>query len=276
MPAPAVSIVVPTRNRPASLARCLARLDRQSGCGPFEIIVVDDASRDAARVAEAVTLVPRARLLRLDGRGPAAARNAGARAAQGSILCFTDDDFEPPLDWAARLVEAVLAGADAVSGQTVSVPPDHPFTGVARAVGESLREAPSGTVAFAASGNMACRADVFRAIPFDERYAFACEDRDWSVRLTAGGYRLVREPGALSFHNNPETLDRFLRRHVRYGEGAYLFRQLHSKGRPGPPRFYARLIRRGFREGLVVGVLVVLSQVAVAVGFARAGRRAGA
>ena len=69
---PRVSVVVPTRDRPDRLAICLAALERQT-VPELEIVVVDDASRDAAAVAAVVAAAPRARLVRGTGRGPAAA-----------------------------------------------------------------------------------------------------------------------------------------------------------------------------------------------------------
>ena len=77
----AISIVVPTRNRPDALERCLLALAAQRDVGYFEIIVVDDGSTDADGVSAVVGSQPLARLVRAGGHGPAAARNAGAAAA---------------------------------------------------------------------------------------------------------------------------------------------------------------------------------------------------
>ncbi|HZT53735.1 MAG TPA: glycosyltransferase family A protein, partial [Gaiellaceae bacterium] len=136
--APDVSVVVPTRDRAASLGRCLAALARQRYGGDWEILVVDDGSRDAETVAASVGAVPRARTLRLDGLGPAAARNRGARAAEGSVLCFTDDDCEPSGDWLARLVAAVTKGADAAAGTTVNANAQDPLAEASQTIADYL------------------------------------------------------------------------------------------------------------------------------------------
>jgi mycofactocin glycosyltransferase len=96
-----VSVVVPTRDRPAALDRCLAALSAQT-LDELEVVVVDDGSVASADVAAVVARHPRARLIQQAGRGPAAARNAGARASRGSFLCFTDDDCAADRDWAER------------------------------------------------------------------------------------------------------------------------------------------------------------------------------
>lgn len=273
MPAPEVSVVVPTRDRPAALERCLAALSAQTGVGALEIVVVDDGSRAAAEVARIVARFPAARLVRLEGGGPAAARNAGVASARAPIVCFTDDDCEPHPEWAGHLAAALAAGADAAGGEITTVEPSSPFSVATRLVWLSLREPESGDhpyAAFFATGCLAARREVLTEFPFDEGYRFASEDRDWCARLTSSGHRLARAPAALVVHHRVDGLVSFWQRYVRYGEGAYRFRQLHSDGRPAAAGFYGRLVRAGFRESLSVGVLVCVSQAATAVGFARA------
>ncbi len=77
-PVPRLCVVVPTRDRPERLARCLAALERQTA-DRFEIVVVDDASRDPGAVRAAVAGALRARLV----RGEDAARRR--RAISGSV-----------------------------------------------------------------------------------------------------------------------------------------------------------------------------------------------
>lgn len=94
-----ISIVVPTRNRPALLARMLASVRSQSFAA-FEVIVVDDGSSDATRAEYApiwAALDERFRLTLLGspdgpGVGPSVARNTGIAAARGDIVTFCDDD----------------------------------------------------------------------------------------------------------------------------------------------------------------------------------------
>jgi glycosyltransferase involved in cell wall biosynthesis len=118
---PAVSVIVPARDAEATLPRTLAGLGHQRVPGDFEIIVVDDRSRDAtARIARGAPLP--LRLLGGDGSGPAAARNLGAAAARAPALAFLDADCEPADGWLAAGLEA-LAAADLVQG-AVAPPPD--------------------------------------------------------------------------------------------------------------------------------------------------------
>ncbi len=85
-----ISVVVPVHNAPVSLERCLQAL-AASDYADFEIIVVDDCSTDdSAAVGHRFPI----RLLSLSGKpfGPAYARNRGAEAASGDIVCFVDSD----------------------------------------------------------------------------------------------------------------------------------------------------------------------------------------
>jgi glycosyltransferase involved in cell wall biosynthesis len=88
MTTPAVSVIVPTRDRPALLPTALESVLEQS-LGDVEVVVVDDGSREPARLPAD----PRIRVVRFpDSRGYGAALNAGAREARGRWLATVDDD----------------------------------------------------------------------------------------------------------------------------------------------------------------------------------------
>jgi len=267
---PQISVVVPTRDRPDRLAVCLAALERQT-VADLEIVVVDDASRDAAAVAAVVAGAPRARLVRGAGRGPAAARNAGVAAASAPVVCFTDDDCDPVPGWAAALAARIAGGADAAAGPTRNGRPHSVVAAAAQAVATHLAEAtvgPAGRMRFAPTSNLACRAEVCAAVPFDESYPLAAgEDRDWCARLVGSGRTLAFTPEALVRHHQELSPAGFWRQQVRYGRGAYRFRAGHGALRPEPLSFYLGLLRRGFRDGVRAGVLVGIAQVATAVGM---------
>src|SRR3954467_6701568 len=88
---PRVSVIVPVHNGETTMARCLGAL-AQTPTGLCEIIVVDDRSTD--RTAALAASYGARVLKNPGGRGPAAARNAGAAIATGDILLFVDADVE--------------------------------------------------------------------------------------------------------------------------------------------------------------------------------------
>lgn len=263
-----VSVVVPTRDRPDQLAACLDALAAQSE-PDLEVVVVDDASLDPAAVAAIVGRLPNATLLRAHGRGPASARNAGARAARGDVVCFTDDDCRPEPGWATALRRCIERGADAVAGPTVNGRPRDAYAAASQAMTNHLVAASceGEKLTFAPTSNVACRAELVRAEPFDETYPLAAgEDREWCDRIVAAGATFVVEPDAIVCHHQELSLRRFLRQQLRYGRGA---RRYRAGGTKQPPTFYVGLLRAGFRHGPRVGALVVLAQVVVAVGCVR-------
>jgi glycosyltransferase involved in cell wall biosynthesis len=111
----AVTIVVPSVGR-ASLRRLFDALETDGD----EVIVVDDrVVRD-----HPLPVPPGVRVLAGHGRGPAAARNAGWRAARHDWVVFLDDDVQPAPGWRAALdtdLTGLPAGVGGVQG-TVLVP----------------------------------------------------------------------------------------------------------------------------------------------------------
>ncbi len=94
---PLVSIIMPTCNRRARLARSVASVLAQTH-ERIELIVVNDAGEDVEDVIASVDPTGRVTYLRLpQKRGPAGARNLGLAVARGDYLGFLDDDdaFDP-------------------------------------------------------------------------------------------------------------------------------------------------------------------------------------
>ena len=265
---PEITIVVPTRNRPDRLRQCLVRLSEQIASSEIEVVVVDDGSDDAEGVASVVEPTLNARLVRQARRGPGAARNAGVRAARGSVICLTDDDCEPGPGWVATMAEAVRAGAHVVAGQTVTGDPRSRLARASELVTDAVTH--RARAPFAASNNLASTARLLEEVPFDESYSDAAgEDRDWCERILARGLRIERRPATV-VHRQELSLRGYLGRHVRYGRASYRFHRAEPRRRRlERPGFYTGLLRDGFREGPAVGVLVGVAQVATALGYAR-------
>ena len=114
-----LSFVIPARNEEAligeTLEAILASVARASGISrinlwlpdtPFDVVVADDGSEDAtadilAKFADEVGV----RLVPCGGGTCAAARNAGAAASSGRVLCFVDADTIVPENAAARILQ---------------------------------------------------------------------------------------------------------------------------------------------------------------------------
>lgn len=97
LPSVKLSVVIPTHNRKALLQGMLQALSKQSfPTQEFETIVVVDGSSDATQeMLQGLQTPYSLRYLNQPQSGVAAARNHGAREAQGRLLVFLDDDLIP-------------------------------------------------------------------------------------------------------------------------------------------------------------------------------------
>jgi GT2 family glycosyltransferase len=101
----AVSVVIPAYNAAEFLAEALDSVLAQTH-KPLEVIVVDDGSEDETPQI-AASYVGKVRYIRKERGGPAAARNAGIRAASGDWIAFQDaDDI-----WLPEFLEKLVAAS---------------------------------------------------------------------------------------------------------------------------------------------------------------------
>jgi glycosyltransferase involved in cell wall biosynthesis len=215
-----ISIVIPVRNGARTLDDCL-----QAACAAalpdHEVIVVDDGSSDESA---AIAARHPCRLVRLEGgRGASAARNAGAAAARGETLFFTDADCVLGPQTLPRVTAALEdAGPRAVVGGTYETRPCDPgFFPAFQAVFINYHETRRpDDPDYVATHAMAIRSADFRASGgFDEHFLPIIEAVEFCHRLRRTGYRLRVDPLLLVCHNFGFGLAGSLRnaaRKVRY------------------------------------------------------------
>jgi len=126
MPEIAISLILPAfdeaRRLPPYLERIRAYFEHVFQ-QPYEVIVVDDGSRDdtAAVVQNLACYWPQLRLLRhAHNEGKGAAVRSGMLAARGDLLLFADADGATPIDEHARLAAAIAQGADVAIGSRLA------------------------------------------------------------------------------------------------------------------------------------------------------------
>jgi GT2 family glycosyltransferase len=208
-----VSVVVPTYHRPDDLSRCVASVLEQGLPAGWElelIIAVSDKNCPAdLDAAGKLTLDPRVKVVVADRAGPAAARNAGIRAAMGRALAFIDDDCAAGPDWLKRGLSA-LSTADLVQGSTKPAGPVPPLA-------HSISVDPPSWL-WEACNLMVSRDAIARAGLFNEEFnptgqegGHFGEDIEWGWRLIRAGARPAFVPDARVEHVvTPRDLQRAL------------------------------------------------------------------
>jgi mycofactocin system glycosyltransferase len=222
-----VTLVVPVRDRPEALARLFAALeDLGADDRPTAVVIVDDGSCDPsvpARLAADHGGV----VVRLDGRGPGAARNAGAAAATSEVLAFVDSDCRPSPGWLPALLAHL--GDDRVA---VVAPRVRSASGPGRRARYERsrspldlgprpgRVAPLTRVAYVPAAALVVRADAFCGLGgFDEALRWG-EDVDLVWRAVEAGHVVRYEPASSVEHDPRGNWPGWLRQRVDYGASA--------------------------------------------------------
>jgi mycofactocin system glycosyltransferase len=225
-----VTVIVPARDRPRELARCLTAIEPGR-----PVIVADDGSRDAGAVAE-VARRHGARLLRSErSAGPAAARNAALAAATTELVAFLDSDCVPTPGWlgglAGHFADPLVAAAAprvAPMPNSGSRSPRERYCAARSPLDMGPREsgvAPLGRVPYVPTAALVVRR---RALvhPFDERLRYG-EDVDLVWRLHDAGWRIRYDPSGTVHHDEPRTWRAWLARRWRYGTSAAALARRH-------------------------------------------------
>jgi GT2 family glycosyltransferase len=241
---PAISVIMPCHNRAHDLARVLVAYDAQTGDLPFEIVAVDDGSRDAtstvlqAHRSSRYTL----RCERLPvGGGPAGARNRALEVVRAPLALFVGDDIVPRADLVARHLAAHAAAADdgsAVLGR-VAWPDDLPRNtlmehidgvGAQQFSYHYLRDGDEYDYRHFYTSNVSIKTALTRraGARFDTAFPFAAmEDAEFAYRLESHGLRIRYHAELVAYHYHFHTIWSFAERQYRAGRMAALFAAKH-------------------------------------------------
>lgn len=213
---PLVSVIIPTRDRPALVKQAIESV--LASCNEVlqaEIIVIDDGSTPIASIAQEYKL----RYLRGPAKGVSAARNAGMQAATGTYITFLDDDDRWPahnllhqmkvLDenpqFGAVCSQVVLTDEH---GENFSPPyPNPPFQS-GWMFTDFLNYIPQ-------VGSLLVRHDVAKAVGDFDPDLQGGEDWDWALRLArCSQIGFVAEVALLWRIHNTARIDGVGNRHV--------------------------------------------------------------
>jgi GT2 family glycosyltransferase len=264
--APFVSVVIATRNRTASLAKCLSSLlclDYPN----YEIIVVDNApssDETAEFMSHNYGHLEQVRYVREDRPGLAVAHNRGLEEVKAPIVAFTDDDVLVDKYWLSEMVKGfnVTSGdrVGCVTGMIIPAELETPaqlwieqYGGFSKGFRRQLFDLhenrlesllyPYTAGSFGSGANMAFKTSVLRDIGgFDPALgagsaALGGDDLAAFFEVVTQGYQLVYEPAAIVHHAHRRDYGGLRKQAYGYGVGltAYLMKTLLDK----PSRLFA-------------------------------------
>jgi glycosyltransferase involved in cell wall biosynthesis len=185
-----VSFIVPAHNEELELPATL-RAIHAAGCSggqSYQIIVVDDASTDAT---PEIASRAGAKVVHIDRRQIAAARNAGAHAAQGEYLFFVDADTRITR---THVIEAIAALKAGCAGGSARVALDGSIPIWGRVLLHGFGTLYFGLNLGAGAFLFTNRRNFETVGGFDEQY-FAGEEVYFSLALRKlGRFKVLREP----------------------------------------------------------------------------------
>ena len=202
--APAVSVVVSTRNHARYLGDTLDAIEAQS-LHDLELVLVDNASSDETQTVVRDfldrTTRPVTYLRFTADHGPAVGRSAALERVRGEFVAFTDSDCVPSAGWLDAAVRAFAARDEAVGivqGRTECYEPTSPMF-------SHFIETRRFDSSFSTS-NVVYRRAALDGHEFDRRCSY-WEDTDLGFRVRADGWRVAFADDALVYHQVvPQTV----------------------------------------------------------------------
>lgn len=247
-----ISVIIPAYNSEKTIGNCIKALQSQSiknyevvdkeGSAAyisqkFEIIVVDDCSSD--KTADVVKLSKTVKFFKRQHKGPASARNFGAKMARGDILLFTDSDCEPEENWIAEMAAPFKDNSVVgVSGTYRTLQKEIIARFAQYEIEERHLKMVNKPIDFIGTFSAGYRKDIFAKFGgFDESFSTSAgEDPELSFRMAEAGHRMVFAPKAIVYHTHPNTLMKYLRQKYRnaywrvavYAKRKKIFKRGHS------------------------------------------------
>jgi len=221
--APDVSIVVPAYNAEAEIKRCLESLQKLSNRLDYEIIVVDNGSRD--QTLNVINSFKKIKVLQETQKGASHARNAGWKAASAPFIAFIDSDCVAHPTWIENLLPelenneklAGVGGTVKMGSKESLISAYIDFRQYLSAEGAAIDDW------FSPPFLLTCNA-IYRRSVLEELNGFAelwpCEDADFSFRCQKAGYQILQFPEkGIVYHYHRTSLKQLMKMMVSYGSG---------------------------------------------------------
>jgi GT2 family glycosyltransferase len=220
---PRVTVIVPTKDAPAHLGRCLDSIFSRSTYPNFGVLLVDTGTTDA----EALRLFDRHPVEVLPFEGPfnfSRVNNVGARHADGDFVVFLNNDTEVQTpEWIEAIVGLAERGGVGAVGPLLLYPNSSVqhagvVLGLRGTADHIMRGFPASSDGYA--GSLSCTREVSAVTAacllmrrglfldlggFDEHFATHYQDVDLCLRVRRSGARILYTPRAVLRHHEGAT-----------------------------------------------------------------------
>lgn len=243
---PYFSVVVPTYNRIRMLIQVLDALGNQVDAPSFEVVVVNDGSKDDTeeRVAQwkegRTSSFPFTFVTQPNG-GPGRARNRGVSLSRGRYVIFIGDDTVPDRRFLAEHAAVHRESGDdpwvACLGYT-GWPADERASAFMDYINDYglqfgyalIKDGETVPFNFFYTSNISVDRELLSRYPFDTSFpAAAWEDIELAYRLEQLGLRIRYSVRAKTEHHHPTTVDSFARRQYTVGRSGAIFYEKHPE-----------------------------------------------
>jgi len=271
-----ISVIIPTYNRKRVLGDCLGALLRQTlPFDKFEVIVVDDGSRDETK-SVARSFIKNGfnlKYVRQENQGQGVARNAGVAVAGGQIIVLIGDDIVVRNDFLEEHLRLHLRHSgenEAVLGFTTW----HPkltlthymqwLTNGSSVLGkfgghqfayEKLKNQIEADYNFFYTSNISLKKSLLEKYPFDPSFSgYGWEDIELGYRLYKRvGLKIYYNPKAIGFHDHVMTEEGMASRMRSIGASAHIIHKKYPELNKVPP-VWKKLIFQILSSGLCISL----------------------
>ena len=224
---PKVSLIIPTRDRVDLLSRCVESILDITRYRNFEILIVDNQSREPETLAYFSNIQPRGDIRVLSYDAPfnySRLNNFAAGQAHGDVLGLINNDIEVlHEDWLEEMLAHAVLPQNGAVGAMLYYPDDriqhagviiglggvagHAYTAMPRGYpGQHHRAQLTQNLTAVTAACLLVRRNVFDQVGgLDESFEVAFNDIDFCLRVAQRGYRNVWTPWAELYHYESAT-----------------------------------------------------------------------
>lgn len=220
-----VSFIIIAYNEERSVGQCLESIQKQNGLQDYEIVVINDGSKDstATVVSQYAKKNQKIKLLTLPAnQGRGAARQTGVKSAVGKYLAFVDADITLPENWLEKVMP-YMEQFDAVGGIAM---PDGDSTYICQKF--CLEPKPLPHTYGITGSNSIYKRSVFDKITIDPQLRGG-EDTDINLKMVQSGYKIKLLNDLIVNHKEDITFKKSLKRMFSFGKGATNLLNVYKK-----------------------------------------------